>query len=187
MTIVRSHQKSRRTGSALSAILQRARRFNISFDKAVSFSRIVHTQGRYVMQELKLNHLAIWILVIVHQIVAFVWYSPLLFGNQWMELLNKTAADFANPNPINYIIAIITAVVMTYLLGWLFIKLNVNTLLKGICYACIFFLCFLFLQTLTHGLFSFRPIGLTLIDDGMYLVNFVIAGAVLGSWKRHRK
>lgn len=139
------------------------------------------------MQELKLNHLAIWTLVIAHQVVAFVWYSPVLFGNQWMALLGKTADDFTGANPINYIVAIITAAAMTYMLAWLFKKLNVNTLLKGVFYAFVLFVCFLFLQTLTHGLFSFRPVGLTLIDDGMYLVNFVIAGAVIGTWKKYKK
>lgn len=133
----------------------------------------------------KINHVAVWILVVFHQIVALLWYAPFLFGNKWMELLNKTSEDFSASSPLNYIIAIITALAMTYLLAWLFKELKINTALRGLFYAFIFCVGFLFLEMLTVGIFSLRPFGLTVIDGGMYLVNFLIAGIVLGAWKKY--
>ncbi len=133
----------------------------------------------------KINHVAVWILVVFHQIVAVLWYSKFLFGNKWMQLLGKTEADFAGVNPLKYIIAIITALAMTYLLAWIFKELKINNSLRGLFYAVIIGLGFYFLQTLTTGIFSLRSFGLTLIDGGMYLVNFIIAGIVLGAWKKY--
>jgi hypothetical protein len=102
-----------------------------------------------------------------------------------MELLNKSAEDFSASSPLNYIIAIITALAMTYLLAWLFKELKINTPLRGLFYALIFCIGFLVLEMLTVGKFSLRPLGLTVIDGGMYLVNFIIAGVVLGGWKKY--
>ena len=133
----------------------------------------------------KINHVAVWILVVFHQIVAILWYSKFLFGTKWMALLNKTDADFVASSPLNYIIAIITALGMTYLLAWLFKELKINTPLRGLFYAAIFAIGFLVLEMLTVGFFSLKPFGLTLIDGGMYFVNFLIAGIVLGAWKKY--
>ncbi len=137
------------------------------------------------MGNLKINHIAVWILVVFHQIVALLWYSKFLFSTKWMELLGKTDADFAGANPLKYIVAIVTALAMIYLLAWIFQELKINNPLRGLFYAVIIGLGFYFLQTLTTGLFSLRPFGLTLIDGGMYLVNFIIAGIVLGAWKKY--
>ncbi len=133
----------------------------------------------------KINHIAVWILVVFHQIVALLWYAPFLFGNKRIELLNKTAEDFSAFSPLNYIVTIITALAMTYLLAWIFKELKINTPLRGLFYAFIFALGFFFLEMLTVGMISLRPFGLTLIDGGMYLVNFIIAGIVLGAWKKY--
>ena len=133
----------------------------------------------------KINHIAVWILVVAHMVVAFLWYASFLFGSKWMELLNKTEQDFASSSPVKYVIAIIAALAMTYLLAWLFKELKVNTVLKGLLYSLVFCIGFLFLEMLTIGIFSLKPFGLTAIDGGMYLVNFLIAGAVLGGWKKH--
>lgn len=137
------------------------------------------------MENQKINHVAVWILVVFHQIVAVLWYAKFLFGNKWMQLLGKTESEFGAANPLQYIIAIITALAMTYLLAWIYKELKINNPLRGLFYAVIIGLGFYFLQTLTTGVFSIRPFGLTLIDGGMYLVNYIIAGIVLGAWKKY--
>jgi hypothetical protein len=43
---------------------------------------------------------------------------------------------------------------------------------------------FLFLNTITKDLFSFRDFGLSLIDSGDTFLNFLLGGAVLGSWRK---
>jgi len=102
------------------------------------------------MGNLKINHVAVWILVVVNLIVAFL-----------------------------------SAIAMTYSLAWLFKRLNIDTTLKGLLYSLFFCVVYFFLQTITIGLFSLRPLALSFIDGGMYLVNFVIAGLLLGSWKKY--
>ena len=39
----------------------------------------------------KINHLAVWILVIVHQLVGWGWYT--IFGEKWLNLHVRTMTD----------------------------------------------------------------------------------------------
>ena len=37
-------------------------------------------------QKLKINHLAVWLCVILLFVLGFLWYGP-FFGDQWMEMV----------------------------------------------------------------------------------------------------
>ncbi len=136
------------------------------------------------MEKLKINHLAVWILVILFQGISLLWYSQLLFASKWVELVGKSAEDFAGTSAFLYIISIIAAAALYYLMAWLFKELNVITVRKGLWMSFLFWLCFLFLLAATSDLFSMNPITLTLIDKGNYLVCFLLGGILLSTWKR---
>ena len=139
------------------------------------------------MKTLKLNHIAIWILVLVHQMIGAMWFSPLLFANKWIELTGKTMSDFENASPVPYVISVIGAIITIYSMAYLFKKLNVDNFMKGIYFAFIFWFGFLFVEVLTFNSFELRPAGLALIDCGKSLVTFLITGIVLGSWKKYNR
>ena len=136
------------------------------------------------MEKLKINHLAVWILVILFQGISLLWYSQWLFASKWMELVGKSAEDFMGASPFFYIVPIIGAIALYYLMAWLFRELNVTSIGKGILLSFLFWLCFLFLMAFTNDLFSLYPITLTLINKGNYLVCFLLGGILLSTWKR---
>jgi len=136
------------------------------------------------MKTLKVNHAAVWILVLIHQIIGAAWYSPFLFAEKWMQLMGKSMQDFENADITPYIISIINAIVLNYAMAYLFKKLNVENFMRGMYYAFIFWFAFLFVELLTFNAFELRPVGLTLIDSGKSLVTFLISGLVLGTWKK---
>ena len=39
----------------------------------------------------KINHLAVWILVVVHQLIGFGWYA--VFGELWLSYHARTMTD----------------------------------------------------------------------------------------------
>ena len=43
---------------------------------------------------LKINYKVIIVIVILHQIIGFVWYDLNVFGNAWIEAIGKTKDDF---------------------------------------------------------------------------------------------
>ncbi len=136
------------------------------------------------MEEYKTNHLAVWILVIVNQLLGVVWYSKLAFGRLWMELLGANAADFTSTSILPYLLSIASAVLIAYTFAWLFKRLNVVTWVDGLRIALRFWLVFAFLVGWVHAAFAMRPFGLIAIDMGREFVNFGLIGVVLGEWKR---
>jgi hypothetical protein len=133
-------------------------------------------------KKLTINYLAVVALTIAYQVVMMGWYT--LFSEQWIALQGKTEADFADPSPMPFIVAVGTAFVMVYVLAWAFTKMNVRTGIDGLKTAFILGFGLYALQLLTQYLFSSQPVGLAMIDGGGVLVTFLISGYVLGAWKK---
>lgn len=137
------------------------------------------------MNALKINHLAVWVLVVVHQLIAALWYSPLLFADRWTALAQLSAADFANPSGVPYFISLAGALVLVYVMAYMFKVLRVQSLPQGLFYGFLFWLGFLFTEMLTYNAFELRPLGLALINGSKSLVTFMISGATLGAWRKY--
>ena len=134
----------------------------------------------------RINHLAVWILVAIHQLVGFGWYS--LFGEAWLNYNARTMTDIEPPHSaVPYLIAIIAAIVVNYALAWLFTKLHVAHALTGLKIALVCWFGFLFVQYATISVFSAfetNPWPLILINMGRPFLAFAISGIVLGAWRR---
>lgn len=85
------------------------------------------------MKELKINHLAVLAGVVLQFVLGFLWYGP-LFGAPWMEMIGLDMATIeANPPGAGvWITNVVASVTAVYLLAFIFVKMNVNSLLKGL-------------------------------------------------------
>ena len=137
------------------------------------------------MKTLKINHAAVWILVLVQQIIGGIWYSPFMFAEKWINLTGKTMADFSNASMTPYIVSILNSIIMLYVMAYLFKKLNVESFVTGLFYAFLFWIGFLYVELVTFNSFELRPYGLNLINGGKSFVTFLVSGFVLGMWKKH--
>jgi len=137
------------------------------------------------MKTTKINHVAVWILVLVNQVIGAVWYSPFFFAEKWVELTGKTMSDFSNAGVAPYLFSIAASIITTYTIAYLFKKLSVQNFATGMYYTFIFWLGFLFVELATFNSFELRPLGLTIIDALKSLVTFLVSGFVLGIWKKH--
>lgn len=132
----------------------------------------------------RVNHLAIFLLIIVHQAVGFVWYTPNVFGDKWLAFIGKTPEEIDPSNPFPYIISVLSSIVLCYTMAIFFRVFAVENILKGISIAFVLWFSFLFLNTATHSAFAGYPSGLVFINTGSLLVQFILTGAVLGAWRR---
>ena len=134
----------------------------------------------------RINHLAVWILVVVHQLIGAGWYA--IFSNLWLNLHAKTMTDIENPNdPLPYIVAIIASVFVNYALAWLVSRLNITDAMAGLKLALICWFCFLFVEHATVSAFSAfgtNPWPLVFLDMGRAMLAFAVSGLVLGKWQR---
>lgn len=138
------------------------------------------------MKELKINHLAVLVSVIMLFVLGFLWYGP-IFGEKWMGLVGLDMAKIeANPPGAGvWVTNIVSSVVSMYALAWLFTKLKVESAMDGAKYALIISVAFVLLSTMTTNMFAQRPYGLAWITGGFSVVGNTIGGIIMGAWRKY--
>jgi hypothetical protein len=138
------------------------------------------------MNRRPINHLAVWILVVVHQLIGFGWYT--VFGNTWLNLHAKTMTDIDNPHEVMpYLVAIAASIVVNYALARIIARFEAGSALCGLKIALLCWFSFLFVEHATISVFSAfgtNPWPLIFLDMGRPLIAFAISGLVLGAWPK---
>ncbi len=132
----------------------------------------------------KINHWAVWLIVLIGQLVPLGWY--MMFQKPWMEYSNLTE-DFiqANQTVAPFAASIVASIIFAYTLAIVFQKMNIESAPQGFVYAILMGFAFTHLPVLIHGLFAFRPYPLAWIDGGANLVIWALAGLILGGWRKY--
>jgi uncharacterized membrane protein YczE len=136
------------------------------------------------MKQLKINHLAILIIVVIAQVIPALWYG--LFADTWMKLNNLTM-DFITENQSStpYIASIIGSVIITYTMAHLFTKMNITTGVQGLLTGALIGFAFTHIPNVVTSQFEFRPYALSWINGGVNIIIYAIAGFILGAWKKY--
>lgn len=140
------------------------------------------------MENLKINHLAVWLSVVLLFALGFLWYGP-LFGETWMGMVGLSR-EFMEANPPGagiWISNVIGTVITVYVLAWLFTKLKINNALKGFIYGLLIAFSFNFLSTMVSGMYAQYPYGLAWITGGFDMTAMALSGLILGAWTKTGK
>ena len=133
----------------------------------------------------KINHLAVWILVVVHQLIGIGWYA--IFGDIWLNQHAKTATDIERTHNVGaYVLAFFAAIVINYVLAILIARTNPETFWCGVKVALALWIV-VFLEYATISVFSAfetNPWPLICIDMGRPLLGMAISGFVLGRFRK---
>ncbi len=134
----------------------------------------------------KINHLAVWILVVVYFLIGWGWYA--IFGEKWLNLHARTMTDIEQTHNVSaYLLAVVASIIINYALAWLINRLNAASAIAGLKIALLCWFAFLFVEYSTIAVFSAfetNPWPLILIDMGRPFVAFAISGLVLGAWRK---
>lgn len=138
------------------------------------------------MGNLKINHAAVWVSIVLLHVLGFLWYGP-LFGEKWMALVGLDMATLeANPPGAGtWITNTIATIVPVYVLAWLFTKLEVNTALRGAGIGLLISFSFVHLSVMTGDMFSQNPYALSWITGGYSMVAMTLTGLILGAWRKY--
>jgi len=118
--------------------------------------------------------------------IGFLWYSPILFGNLWVQAHGYTAEDLAAMQQSlgpTYGVLFVTLLVMGFVITTLIRRTGARGAAAG---AGLGFLCWLgFVATtgLTTILFARAPLLQYEIDAGYQAVYLLAMGAILGAWR----
>lgn len=129
---------------------------------------------------MKTNHKAVWLVVFIAQLIPAIWYG--LFVDAYLSLNDLTLEDTAPP--IAYLVSIVSATTLTYMLSYVYGRMNVVSAKDGVITALIIGFPIYILGPMTWNLFSLRPYALAWLDGGVNLIIIILAGAIIGGWTK---
>ncbi len=129
--------------------------------------------------------IANWWAVLAATVLAFVlggiWYGP-VFGKAWLEALGKTEDDI-QPSASPFIISFFTALLTAVVLAWLIAALAVKGWLGGAVLGLITGVGFIATAMASDSAFCRWSLKLFLIQSGYRVLYSVLMGALLGAWQ----
>jgi len=132
-----------------------------------------------------LNHVAVLVAAILFFALGAAWYT--VFSQPWLDGIGKTVEQLMKDNggsPLPYVVGFVAILVMCYTLGWIVQRGMEPTAGNGaLTGATVAFGLVGGMLALNYG-FEARGITLWLINAGYALVGLVIAGAIIGGWKK---
>jgi hypothetical protein len=136
------------------------------------------------MPEVTVNYLVVLVSAIVSMIIGSIWYSPAVFGKQWMRLVGKTQEDIQkmNKGPVYggmFLLALVLAYVMSHIIDFA----QATTISRGLKTGFWTWLGFVATTKGAEYLFLGKPRTLYMIDVGYHLVEFLVIGALIAVWQ----
>lgn len=135
------------------------------------------------MENLYINHLAVFACAVANLALGALWYSPALFSKAWSRETNLTEEQLSTSNPLKtYGLTFLFAWVMSYNLAF-FLDDSATTPIWG---ATAGFLAGFGWSTLIFAviaLFEQRSWRYILINGGFITVYFTLIGFILGIWR----
>jgi hypothetical protein len=130
--------------------------------------------------------------IIVATVVSFgigaLWYSPVLFGKEWMSLMKIREADIANVRAQggmwkSYLIHLVATLVSFIVLAFIVSATQIWNGSDGAFFGFLVWLGFVMPLHVSRLLWQKDPFKLVLIDTVQVLLSLVIGGAIIGAWR----
>jgi Protein of unknown function (DUF1761) len=136
---------------------------------------------------MKIKYPAVIVATLAHYLLGGLWYSPLLFGNKFLQIIGwspEKLAEMEKQTPVKELaITFVTSLVLVYILAHFVQYTKAKTAWGGIQTAFWLWLGFIVTTQLATVLFEQRPLGLYLINIGYQLLGCAIAGVILALWR----
>lgn len=130
-----------------------------------------------------MNYLAILIVVVVQQLIGFVWYSPMLFSQAWKESVGLDETGLT-PNATPFISAVIASTFLAYVMTKMVQHFHCKTIEDGAKLGFMVWLGFIAPVIATHYLFIGFEFNAIAIDTGKELLGLIVSGIILTMWRK---
>jgi len=138
---------------------------------------------------MKIKYPAVIVATLVHYILGGLWYSPLLFGNKFLQLVNWTPEHLREVESQSHAkelaLAFVMSLLLVYILAHFVNYTKATTAIGGIQTALWLWLGFVVTTQAPTVIFEGRSFGLFAINVAYQLVGCALAGAILAIWRTH--
>ena len=136
---------------------------------------------------MKIKYAAVIVATLVHYILGGLWYSPLLFGNKFIQLINWTPEQLQKVQNESHAkelaLAFVMSLVLVYILAHFVHYTKATNAMGGIQTAFWLWLGFVVTTQAPTVIFEGRSFGLFAINIAYQLVGCALAGAILAIWR----
>lgn len=130
-----------------------------------------------------MNLLAVVVAGVASLAVGMLWYNEKLMGKEWMRLLGLTKKEMHEAmhksKGNRYLFALLSALVMSYVLALVLEEVLVTTLWESISVALVLWVGFVVTVKMSSVLWEHKPFELYLLNVGQYLVSLVVMASIL--------
>jgi hypothetical protein len=139
------------------------------------------------MKKLKINHLAVWLCIVLMHGFGFLWYGP-LFGDQWMAYvqIDTESMQTDSMNPMIWVLNSVAIIAPMYLLAWLLANLDIRSGIRGAVISFLVVFVIYHLPLMNAYSFAGEPAGLSWITGGYAVTWLTVSGFVLGQWTKEQ-
>lgn len=135
---------------------------------------------------IQVNYWAILVGALFHMVLGYFWYSPYLFGKQWMELMN------ISPERINqtrnqgmakfYAAQFLASIVKVWVLSIFINLIVIFNFWGGVVIGLLAFIGFVFTTELGGLLWEGKSWKLLAINMGYHAITLGVIGGILSVW-----
>lgn len=135
----------------------------------------------------RIKYLAVLLAGAIYWILGALWYSPLLFGDKYVALMQWTPERIEQMQreggeTTALVTAFVSSIIQAYALSYLIGNSKTRGLATGVATGIIVASGIIIASNLETILFEYKPIGLFLISNGYHLTGYIIMGLIIGWW-----
>lgn len=135
------------------------------------------------MENLYINHIAVFVCAAMSLVIGGLWWSPLLFAKAWQRENGLTDEQLSNANPARtFGLTFLLALLMSYNLAF-FLGAPGTTWRWGLIAGLLAGIGWVVPMFIVVALFEQRSLKYILINAGYIAVFFAITGLILGIWR----
>lgn len=137
------------------------------------------------MEPVMINYWAVLVSAIGNMVLGGLWYSPILFGKQWMHYMGLTMEHMEKHKRAaqkSYAMATVGSLLMAYVLSHIVDYAGASTFVHGLQAGFWVWLGFVVPVSASSFLWEGKPLSLFVINASYYLVSLSLMGGLLTVW-----
>lgn len=135
------------------------------------------------MQEVHINHIAVFVCAVINLVIGGLWYSPALFYKSWAKEASVDEEKAKKSNPaINFTLAFVLSLLMSYNLAFFIGDPNIGWKM-GAAYGFLTGFGWVTLGLAIIAIFEGKSFKYVAINGGFLTVYFTVIGIILAAWR----
>ena len=130
-----------------------------------------------------INYLAVLVATFASMALGGIWYSPKVFGKEWMRLAELSEEQTKENRGAPMVLMLVGSLVAAYVMAHFVDFASATNATDGARVGAWIGIGFVFTAAMGESIFNHRPARLLAITGGYSVVNLIIMGAILAAWR----